>query len=333
MYSIRARNLEFLINSVSIFEMGEVTLIIYVCPNCGRPHSPEEFDESRFCHHCGKFLTSSDRRLIEHNKRKDVKTKRRTTRNETKADKDPRIEKLLEFGKTVDAQELVPVLEEEAAELIKKDPFAFALAGVLDRGTKAEIIWTIPYYIKKQLGDLDPYFFANASLEELERIIQILPVKPRYVTDAPRTLRGLSRIVVTECDGQTQRLWENRSSSAVKATFERIYGVGPGIASMIILLLERWFGVHFDDVDHRNMDVKPDVHIIRVFHRLGFIDESDSRSVLEAARRLNPNYPGELDSPAWVIGRTWCTASIPKCKRCPVNEVCPKTFERTRVQL
>jgi len=38
-----------------------------------------------------------------------------------------RVEKLLDFGKTVEAWELVPVLEKEAAELIN-DPFAFALA-------------------------------------------------------------------------------------------------------------------------------------------------------------------------------------------------------------
>ena len=306
--------------------MGAVTLIIYVCPNCGGPHSLEEFNESRFCHHCGKFLTSSDRRLMEQNKIKNTKTSRRTTQNKTRADKDPRVKKLLEFAETVDAQELVPVLEEKAAELIKEDPFAFALAGVLDRGTKAEIIWTIPYYIKKQLGDLNPYFFANASLEELEKIIQKLPVKPRYVTDAPHTLRGLSRIIVNECNGQTQKLWENKSSRAVKATFERIYGVGPGIASMIILLLERWFGVHFNDVDHRNMDVKSDVHIVRVFHRLGFISEPDSNSALKAARRLNPAYPGALDPPAWTIGRNWCTAFSPRCNRCPLNEVCPKNI-------
>jgi len=306
--------------------MGVLTLFVYVCPNCGRPHSLEEFDESRFCHHCGKFLTSSDRRLMEQSKRKSAKTSGRTTENEIKADKDPRVKKLLEFAETVDAQELVPVLEEEAAKLIKEDPFAFALAGVLDRGTKAEIIWTIPYYIKKQLGDLDPNFFANASLEELERIIQKLPVKPRYVTDAPHTLRGLSRIIVSECNGQAQKLWENKSSRAVKATFERIYGVGPGIASMIILILESRFGVHFDDADHQNMDVKPDVHIVRVFHRLGFISEPDSNSALKAARRLNPDYPGALDSPAWRIGRNWCTAFSPQCRKCPLNEVCPKNI-------
>ncbi|MHC3129365.1 MAG: hypothetical protein IBV52_04735 [Candidatus Bathyarchaeota archaeon] len=234
-----------------------------------------------------------------------------------------RVEKLLEFAKTVNAEELVPVLEKEASELIN-DPFAFALAGVLDRGTKAELIWTIPYYIKKQLGELNPYFFVNASIEDLEELFQKLPKKPRYINDAPYTVKGLAEIIVNEYNGQAQKLWENRSSKAVKATFERIYGVGPGIASMIILLLERWFKVHFDDVDHRNMDVKPDVHIIRVFQRLGFISKPTSTAALNAARKLNPEFPGALDSPAWYIGRNWCTASMPKCDQCPITEVCPK---------
>jgi endonuclease III len=234
-----------------------------------------------------------------------------------------RVEKLLEFAKEVTAEELVPVLERDAGEIIS-DPFAFALAGVLDRGTKAEVIWTVPYYLKKQLGELDPYFFANASIEELDAIFRKLPRKPRYISDASITVKGLAEIIVNEYDGQAQKLWENRSSKDVKATFERIYGVGPGIASMIILLLERWFKIYFDDIDHRNMDVKPDVHIIRVFQRLGFISELTSTAALEAARNLNPEFPGALDAPAWYIGRNWCTAFMPKCNQCPVTKVCPK---------
>jgi len=302
---------------------GQLTLIIYVCPNCGRPHSLEEFRKSRFCFHCGKFLTSSDRRLAEEERRRKLKALRRNMESEVKAERDPRVEKLLEFAETINAQELVPVLEKEAAELIN-DSFAFALAGVLDRGTKAELIWTIPYYIKKQVGELNPYFFDNASIEDIKRIFSKLPKKPRYINDAPYTVKGLAEIIVNEYNGQTQKLWENRSSKAVKATFERIYGVGPGIASMIILLLERWFKVYFEDIDHRNMDVKPDVHVIRVFQRLGFISENTSTAALNAARRLNPEFPGALDSPAWYIGRNWCTASMSRCDQCPVTEVCPK---------
>jgi endonuclease III len=221
------------------------------------------------------------------------------------------------------------VLVPQAANLIKADPFAFLLAGVLDRGTKAEIIWTVPYYLKRALGHLDPYFFANASLQELRLIIRRLPAKPRYLNDAPRTVKGLSQIIMRKFDGKAERLWENRSSRAVKATLESIHGVGPGIASMIVLFLEDWFKVPFNDVDHRTMDVKPDVHVIRVFYRLGLISTPTSKAALHAARRLNASYPGALDAPAWTIGRKWCHSHNPNCGDCLMDNLCPKKLDKT----
>lgn len=236
---------------------------------------------------------------------------------------DPRVRQLLEFGKEIRPRELFPVLEEEAAYLIEENPFAFAMAGVLDRGMKSEIIWTIPYSIQKQVGGLDPHFFANKSVEDLEMIFRLLPAKPRYITDAPRTIKELSEIVVNEYDGKVQKIWENQPSRLVKAIFERIHGVGPGISSMIVLLLEKCFQVRFDDIDHRNMDVKADTHIIRVFHRLGFISEPNEANAIKAARRLNPEYPGALDAPTWIIGKKWCSSLSPKCHGCPLDKVCP----------
>jgi len=43
----------------------------------------------------------------------------------------------------------------EAAPIIFSDPFAFLLACSLDRGTKAEVVWTIPYDLTQALGGLD----------------------------------------------------------------------------------------------------------------------------------------------------------------------------------
>ena len=245
--------------------------------------------------------------------------------------KDPRVMHLLEFSKEIHPRDLFPVRCEQAAILIEKDPFAFALAAVLDRGTKVEIIWTVPYYLQKHTGDLNPYFFASKSVEELEDIFRSFPQKPRYITDAPRTAKELSEIVVNEYNGDVTKIWENKSASHVKETFQCIYGVGSGIASMIILLLERCFKVHFNDIDHRYMDVKPDVHIIRVFYRLGFISEPNTKEALEAAQRFNPEYPGALDAPAWVIGRKWCTPFAPECQSCPLDEVCPKNIDQNLI--
>jgi len=241
--------------------------------------------------------------------------------------KNLRVRCLLELGKGIQPRQLFPVLVEDAALLIEKDPFAFALAAVLDRRTRSEIIWTIPYYLQKGLGELSPYSLAKIPVEELERIFRSLPAKPRYITDAPRTVKQLSEMVIKEYDGDVAKIWRNKNSKYVKSTFQRIYGVGPGIASMIVLLLEKCFGVNFTDIDHRDMDVKPDTHIIRVFHRLGFISEPDETEALTAARRLNPEYPGALDSPAWLIGKKWCSPISPKCYKCPLRENCPKNID------
>ena len=174
---------------------------------------------------------------------------------------------LVEFGKTVPADLLLPTVIPEAAYIVAHDPYAFCIATCLDRGTKADIIWTIPYDINIALGHLDPFRINNLSLDDLTRLFARLPRRPRYVNAAPRTLKELTRIVVDEYAGDASRIWKGKHASEVKRTFESIYGVGPGIASMGILLIEKAFAVRFED--HWNMDIKPDVHTTRVLYRLG----------------------------------------------------------------
>ena len=184
-----------------------VDQVYFVCSRCSKELSLEEFRKSIFCTGCGTFLTLKDKRTRQIGNEPDGSDGKNL---------DLRVKKLLELK--IDSKDLVPALEKDASILIKDDPFAFIFAAVLDRGTKAEIIWTIPYYIKRQLGSLEPSYFANASLNELALIIQRLPVRPRYTSDAPRTIQELSRIIVNEFGGEAIKLWENKSSKAVEAT-------------------------------------------------------------------------------------------------------------------
>jgi hypothetical protein len=171
---------------------------------------------------------------------------------------------LLDCSKCVEAEELFPVMVSEAAEIVTSNPYAFSMATCLDRGTKADIIWTIPYDIKKKLGHLDPYLFYEMSLEELAALFKSLPRRPRYVNDAPRTVQDLTLIVVEECGGDAARIWTGKRASEVKRTFQSIYGVGDGIANMAVLLIEQAFPIRFNDLDRPRMDIKPDVHTKRV---------------------------------------------------------------------
>lgn len=231
---------------------------------------------------------------------------------------------LFDCSQNFDSAVLFPTVIPEAAPLVVSDPYAFCIATCLDRGTKADIIWTIPYDIQHFLGHLDPHRIYQMSLEELADLFAHLPRRPRYVNDAPRTLNYLTRIVVEECSGDASNIWRGKRASEVKRTFLSIHGVGPGIASMAVLLIEAAFQIRFDDLDRRNMDIKPDVHTIRVLYRLGVSQAMTEQAAVAAARGLNPEYPGAVDGPLWNIGRTWCHAIAPRCSVCCMEPVCAK---------
>jgi endonuclease III len=69
------------------------------------------------------------------------------------------------------------------------------------------------------------------------------------------------------------------------------------------------------------------VHVRRVFLRTHLADRDDQEHIVAVARALHTTRPGELDLPAWLVGRGWCHAGIPECAACPLTDVCPKDIE------
>jgi len=231
---------------------------------------------------------------------------------------------LLEFSPTVPNLSLFPTIVPEAAPLIETDPYAFLIAVCLDRGTKAQVIWTIPYDMKMKLGHLDPQLIYKMSLDELADLFKQLPRKPRYINDAPKTVYDLTRFVIEKCGGDASNVWEGRRAADVNRILRSIHGVGSGIANMGVLLIEKAFGMRFRDLDRSGMDIKPDVHTMRVLYRLGASDAQTIEAAIAASRLMNPFFPGGLDGGLWEIGRRWCFASNPNCDSCPMTKDCAK---------
>lgn len=229
---------------------------------------------------------------------------------------------LAEYGATVPVAALCPTVVPDAAQLVTTDPYAFCMAACLDRGTKAEIIWTIPYDVRNALGHLDPKRLYAFSQQDWATLIQRLPRRPRYTDAAPRTLYELTHLVVEKYGGNAAQIWEGRRASEVIRTFRSIYGVGPGIANMAVLLIERVFHIRFPD--HWSIDIKPDVHTVRVLYRLGVSHAPTEAATVEAARRMNPDFPGIVDAALWYLGRTRCFPTAPICQACPMEAWCAK---------
>ncbi|MDH3639691.1 MAG: iron-sulfur cluster loop, partial [Gammaproteobacteria bacterium] len=101
------------------------------------------------------------------------------------------------------------------------------------------------------------------------------------------------------------RIWKSKPSSAtVVYRFLEFEGIGPKISTMNANILARHFKIEFSD--YYSVDVSSDVHVRRVFERLGLIPAGASNAqVIFRARSLHPSFPGLMDFPAWDIGRQW----------------------------
>ena len=111
--------------------------------------------------------------------------------------------------------------------------------------------------------------------------------------------------------------------------FLEFEGVGPKIANMAANILARDFKVPFSD--YFSIDISADVHVRRVFGRLGLTRPNATiEQLIFRARSLNPKFPGLMDFPVWEIGRNWCGPKIQKCNECYMKDLCPSSDLKTK---
>lgn len=214
-------------------------------------------------------------------------------------------------------------LPKEVGDLIYTNPFAFLIGAAFDRGMPWQKAWEIPYWID-QKGQLEASMLAAMGEPDLQHLLESLPIKPRYgCAKGARTLSDAANLVMKfDAGGDAGTIWEGAHPLEVQKRLERIYGVGPGIAHMAIRILRDDWGKFKGQ--ESEIDVKPDVHVMRVFKRTGLTETESEKNAVEAARDLNPCFPGGLDWPAWDIGINWCRPTNPLCSDCPLTVVCPK---------
>ena len=231
------------------------------------------------------------------------------------------VERLKEYGESRGGSDW-GALDPETERLVRGNPFAFLLAVAFDRGMVWQKAWRIPVEIDRA-GCLDPALLASMSETELIELLDGLPIRPRWgAKQGARTLSDASRLVCERFDGAADDIWNGASPAEAEKTLQEIHGLGAGIASMTTRILRDDFGCFRGQ--ERQIDVKPDVHLVRVFRRVGLVEGDSANEAIRAARRLNPEFPGQLDWPAWRIGQQWCHATEPDCAPCPLTQVCAR---------
>ncbi|WP_420632796.1 iron-sulfur cluster loop [Candidatus Palauibacter sp.] len=206
------------------------------------------------------------------------------------------------------------------------------LACIADRQPKADIAWGLPHAIREAASGFE--FDTLRRLPRSEWASVLASSGHRLASEMERLLPAAIRHIRDTYGGDASRIWANGSSgAAVARRFLAFDGVGPKIANMAVNILIRDFDI---ELAAPMPDIAVDTHVLRVFERLGLLDRlehSQLRSTRDKqglrlplrARELSPEWPGELDWPAWFVGRTWCHAGRPpECDVCYMRSVCPR---------
>jgi endonuclease III len=131
-------------------------------------------------------------------------------------------------------------------------------------------------------------------------------------TKAPR-IQAILR-AVHEREGRYDLSWLRHASDQEARTYlTSLPGVGPKTAAVVLS-----FALGRDAIP-------VDTHVHRVSKRLGLVPATASAE--RADRLLHELVPDGLRTPLHValirLGRQICKAPIPRCRECPLNDLCP----------
>jgi endonuclease-3 len=206
---------------------------------------------------------------------------------------------------------------------LKQSPHAFVIACVMDRQIKAERAWLIPYKISLQIGSFTMDALRVLSEAKINKLMSEPEKLHRFISKMSGSFCLAIRRIDNQYGGDASQIWSNNPSSAeVVYRFLQFDGVGPKIASMATNILAREMKIPMSD--YYSIDISADVHVKRVFSRLGMCDSDPTvEQVIFKARCLNPEFPGIMDLPCWEIGRNWCKPQQPLCSDCYMGGICP----------
>ena len=210
----------------------------------------------------------------------------------------------------------------EADDLVKNNLFAFLMACSVDRTGNSELLFNIPYRLRQEWGHLDSREVRNMDAEELAKS-SVIARAPSQVgpLSLAKTIISLANVVENEFSGHPEGMLEG-SLSDILDNLELVYGVGPNIARMTVILRMQYFGLV--PLRAGRLIPKIDVHVQRVFTRTGLVDECTEHAVRNVLKGYDTKDVASIDQVCWGVGRSHCSETDPECDSCPLTSVCAK---------
>lgn len=221
------------------------------------------------------------------------------------------------------------LVKEEEKQFILNNLNAFIIGLISDQSVKAETAWSLPYKLSERLGNFEfKEILKKYTEKDIEDIIREKPSLHRYPSRMANYIYNAMNDIVTKYDSNAENIWKNKTAAEIVESLEKFKGISHKKASLGTLILVRDLGI--DIIDKENIDIAYDIHIRRLFLRLGLVDEDVQEKILEEARKIYPEFPGRLTTAFWTLGREFCRPTEPTCLICPLYECCDKDLEKSK---
>jgi uncharacterized HhH-GPD family protein len=133
---------------------------------------------------------------------------------------------------------------DEADELIARDPFALLVGFAIDQQVPVPTAFSGPLKLKRRLGTIDPGAIAATDPAEVERIFREKPAIHRFPGAMAARVQELAQVVVDEYGGDAEQIW---ADAADGADLRKRIGALPGFGEMKVKalgsVLAKRFGV------------------------------------------------------------------------------------------
>lgn len=188
-------------------------------------------------------------------------------------------------------------------ELHFGDPWQLLVAVILSAQSTDKMVNTVTPQLWKRWPNAKA--LAEARQEEVEEVVK----STGFFRNKAKAIREMSGMLVEKFGGAVPRRMEEllELPGVARKTGNVVLGSAHGVPAGIVV----------------------DTHAMRVSQRLGLTRQTDPVKIEEALCALFPREEWILLGHRFVLhGRHVCTARNPRCRVCPLNELCPSAQEQ-----
>jgi uncharacterized HhH-GPD family protein len=163
---------------------------------------------------------------------------------------------------------------DEADELLAREPFALLVGFVLDQQVSVPIAFVGPLKLKQRLGTLEPAKIAVADPARLDEVFREKPAIHRYPGNMARRVQDLAAVVAEEYGGDAERVWsEAADGTDLRKRISALPGFGEMKVKSLGAVLAKRFGVE------AAQELAPS------HHTLGDVDSPEALEDYQAKKR------------------------------------------------